>query len=247
MTKEERIGEILNSLDLSFSDFATGENVREITLEEKIDIIEDVVEILKFEEAINFSIFSSFGAKHPSAEIYAVDFPSDLRASAYLLLGGYYRQAILSLRNWLEIRLTGIYYGFTIQNVQQYEDWKSGKYEAPTGRTLIVRLFQRADFHKKDALLSFRTKLNQLYSELSAFTHGGGLNKYNLQAETDNVPRFNSNSVDLWHQFARRIFQELVLCFFIAYGKNIFCRMGADEIKNVQKFLPETYQKELQL
>lgn len=144
MTKKERIKEILNSLDLGFSDFYPGENVRELTIEEKFDSIEDAINIVKLEEAINFSILSSFGTNHPSAEIYAIDFPSDLRASAYLLLGGYYRQSILSLRNWIEIRLTGIYYGFTIQHAQQYEDWKNGKQKAPIGRILIDRLFSRA-------------------------------------------------------------------------------------------------------
>jgi len=40
---------------------------------------------------MNFSLFQALGEKHPSPQIYISDFPSDLRASLYLLLGGYYR------------------------------------------------------------------------------------------------------------------------------------------------------------
>ncbi len=50
----------------------------------------------RFEEAMNFSIFNKRGEKFPTAEIYAIDFRSDYKASVYLLLGGYYRQAVLS-------------------------------------------------------------------------------------------------------------------------------------------------------
>jgi hypothetical protein len=35
------------------------------------------IELLTLEEAINYSLFQSFGSRHPSGEIYILDFPSD--------------------------------------------------------------------------------------------------------------------------------------------------------------------------
>lgn len=246
MSKHERIEKILSSLDLGFSDFFENENVRQLTLQEKLDIIEQAANLVIIEEAMNFSVFSSQGSNHPTAEIYAIDFPSDLRASIYLLLGGYYRQAILCLRNWLEIRLTGIYYGFINQDRAQYEEWKSGRKEGPFGRTLIRRLFSRTEFQKLDKRIGLRNQLENLYSELSAFVHGGTLDRYDLQSHTDNVPRFNPQSVDLWFNFATQVFAKLVICFFQAYGRNSFCCMQMDEIKTLGNLLPKSYQQELQ-
>jgi len=40
MSKQKRINRILNSLDLGFSDFYTDENVRQLTLENKLGKIE---------------------------------------------------------------------------------------------------------------------------------------------------------------------------------------------------------------
>jgi len=245
MSQSEKIEKILFSLDLGFSDFFKDENVRQLTLQEKLDIMQQAVELMTLEEIMNYSVFSSKGSNHPTAEIYAIDFPSDLRASVYLLLGGYYRQAILCLRNWLEIRLTGIYFGFVNQDRARYEDWKNSRKRAPIGKGLIKKLFSRAEFQKLDKKLGLRNQLRNVYTELSAFTHGGILARYDLQSKTDNVPRFNPQSVELWFKFALRVFRELVICYFGAYGQKAFS-MKADEIEALRRYLPPSYLRELQ-
>lgn len=245
MALDNRCKKILSILDVGYSDTFEGENVRELTLQAKTDILEKAAGMMSVEEAMNFSVFSALDSKHPSAVIYAVDFPSDLRASIYLLLGGYYRQAILCLRNWLEMRLLGVYYGFVLRNEMEYGVWKEGKVEGPFGRTLIRRLFSLAEFRDFDERLGLRSRLETLYSELSAFTHGGGLERYSLQSETDNVPRFNPESVELWFEFAVRVFGVIVICFLIAYNKNAFSCLKGDEIKTLRSLLPLEFKEEL--
>jgi hypothetical protein len=245
MVLDDRCEKILYALDVGFSDIFEGENVRELTLRKKTDVLEKSVNMMILEEAMNFSVFSALGSDHPSAEIYAIDFPSDLRASMYLLLGGYYRQAILCLRNWLEMRLLGVYYGFVSRNEKEYDEWKKGKSEGPFGRTLIGRLFGLAKFRDFDKRLGLRSRLDNLYSELSAFTHGGSLERYNLQSETDNVPRLNTESVELWSAFAMRVFAEIVIFFFVAYHKNAFSSLGENEMETLRNVLPSEYENEL--
>ena len=236
---------MVSSLDLGFSDFFKDENVRQLTLQKKLDTMEQAVELMRLEESMNFSVLLSKGFKHPTVEIYAIDFPSGLRASIYLLLGGYYRQAILTLRNWLEIRLTGIHFALVSQEPSKYEDWKEGKGRAPIGKALIRSLFRRAEFHKADRFLRLCEDMKKLYEELSTFTHGGALTRYNLQSKTDNVPRLNLQSVDLWFEFASNVFGELVMCYFLAYGREAFV-MGGDEIAALKRHLPSLYQQYLQ-
>lgn len=175
-----------------------------------------------------------------------MDFPSDLRASFYLLLGGYYRQAILCLRNWLEMRLLGIYFGLAERDKSKYSDWKLGKFEAPFGKRLIKRLFSIAKFQKADKQVGLRDNLKILYAELSAFTHGAGLEKYDLQANTDNVPRHNGTSVDLWFILMKRTFVQVAFCMFVAYGYEVFRHIRPDEVRIVLGCMPTTYRQEFQ-
>ena len=242
---QNRIEEILYSSDIGFSDTYKDENVRDLTFQGKIDILEHAVEIMNLEEAMNSSVSQSQGTNIPTAEIYAIDFPSDLKASIYILLGGYYKQAILCLRNWLEMRLTGIYYNFINKNKQEYEKWKKGDEWTLTGCRLIRKLFGHIQFEQMNRKIGLRNQLEDLYEELSAFTPGKGLEEYDIQRNTKNVPRFNSQSVDLWFSFVRRIFQELVICFLVVYGEDAFSGMQKNEIKSLYKNLPEKYQQEL--
>jgi hypothetical protein len=243
----DRIRGIHEGLDLGFSDYLRDQNVRDATLQEKLDAIDEAVEVLSAEEGINFALFQALGEKRPSPQVYILDFPSDLRASFYLLLGGYYRPAIASLRNLLEMRLIGVYFGLV--DPCKFQDWKKGvlsKQESPFGTKLIGRLFQRAEFQRADKRLGLRGRLERLYEELSGLAHGSGLEKYDLQAETDNVPRFNGPSVDLWLRLMYRTFAELVFCLFVAYGKNAFGGLCPEEIKTVLRHLPEPYRMEIE-
>jgi len=244
MSEQERIEKIVFSLDLGFSDSFKDENVRQLTLQEKLDTIEQAVELMHLEESMNFSVFLSKGSKHPTAKIYAIDFPSSLRASAYLLLGGYYRQAILTLRNWLEIRLVGLYFALAKQEPSKYENWKRGEWRAPAGSDLIRRLSKFGEFHEAE-YLRLREDMQKSYDELSAFSHGRGMTRYNLQSQTDNVPRFNPESVDLWFEFASKVFGELVMCYFLAYGRKAFV-MKEEEIATLKKHLSPLYRQRLQ-
>jgi hypothetical protein len=145
----------------------------------------------------------------------------------------------------LEIRLTGIYFGFINPDRKQFEDWKKGKKRAPIVQGLIKKLFSRAEFQKIDGSCDLRNRLRDLLAELSAFTHGSMLEKYDLTSQTDNVPRFNPQAVDLWFDFASRTFAELIFCYMVAYGKDGF-RMGQGEFEIIRHHLPEAYKREFQ-
>ena len=239
--KRKLIEEIHGSIDLGFSDYYEDQNVREQTLDAHATDLHRAVELLTLEEAINYSLFQSFGTRHPSAEIYILDFPSDLRAAFYLLLGGYYRPAILSLRNWFEMRLLGIYFGCIETDPQKYQQWKLDAFQTPIGKRLIGHLFGKTEFKNADAKVNLRKQLRSLYAELSGFTHGAGLEKHSLQRDTDNVPRYNQASVALWLKLFDRSFAEVTFCLHVAYGRAAFAYAGARETEEVLNNLPPSY------
>jgi hypothetical protein len=84
---------------------------------------------------------------------------------------------------------------------------------------LIGQLLTKHEFKVADGKLNLRQRLSSLYSELSAFTHGAGLQKRSLQADTDNVPRYNRASVALWLKLFEQTFAEVAFCLSLAYGK----------------------------
>lgn len=237
---------IYDSLDLGFSDYIPQMNVRDITIKMKGEIIEHAASLKELDEAVHFSLFNAIGPNHPSVEIYVLDFPSHLRASLYLLLVGYYRQALLCLRSWLEMTLTGVFFGVVETDRTKHTAWKRGGYEAPVGRRLIKKLFARAEFQKADRSYGLRRQVSALYSQLSEFTHGAGVSKYNLQTFTENVPRYNPQSVLLFDRVIRRTFAEVVFCLHVAYGDAVLSSLKQPEVRGLLARLPRRYAKVLE-
>jgi hypothetical protein len=243
MTEEE----IYFALDLGFSDGHNDENVRELTIRNHRSAIAEAIVLMTLDEAICFSLFRELGQARPSPEIYAMDFPSDLRASLYLLLGGYYKQAILCLRNWLEMRVLGIY--FDLVSASRYADWKHGavsKDDPLFGWKLLRQLFQRAEFQRADKRNGLRDRIKVLYGDLSVFAHGQGLSKHDLQRETDNVPRCNPQSVDLYLDLLRRVFQEIAYCSWLAYNTKSFSQLNKEERSRFLAAVGSVYRSEIE-
>ena len=57
MAREDSYQKILSALDIDFSDGFEGENVRELTLLQKTDLLEKSVTIVQIEESMNFYLY----------------------------------------------------------------------------------------------------------------------------------------------------------------------------------------------
>jgi hypothetical protein len=75
-TVRKRIRDVHKGLDLGFSDYYEGENVRDLTLSNHLNGIEDAERVLVVDEAMNFSLWQALGPEHPSPNIYVLDLPS---------------------------------------------------------------------------------------------------------------------------------------------------------------------------
>ncbi len=246
MASDPKIFETIHQgLDLGFSDYYPGENVREKTIAEHEQGLSRALSIAHAEEAVCFSFFNRLGSEHPAAQLYSLDFPSDLRASLYLLLGGYYKQSLICLRSWFEMRMLGVYFGFVATDSKLYEEWKAGQARAPYGSGLVGRLFGRAEFQRADARVQLRSRLTQVYSELSEFTHGGGVEKHDLQHDTDNVPRYSRRSVEYYLELLNRTFAEAMYITYVAFGRDGFSDMDAGNEGAIVEGLSAAYAMEI--
>jgi hypothetical protein len=106
-------------------------------------------------------------------------------------------------------------------------------------------LFGRAEFQKADARLGLRARLKDLYVTLSEFTHGGGVEKHGLQDATDNVPRYNERSVLYYIELLERTFAEVMYITLVAFERDGFADVDADNAASILTTLPSDYAAEV--
>lgn len=219
--RRERIRALVFSFDLPFSDMLPNESVRSITVKNRFEELEQIRKIKNGDSIVNFALFMKLGQEHPSARLW-LETETDLSSSIYLILGGYYRQALMCLRNWLELTLTGIYYNnYWKGETSRYNQWKSGQRQSPTWKNLLEALFSRREFSAADEAVKLRKRLEILYNDLSAFVHNRGMSKYKLQNGRDNVPRYVEGAFNLYYRMVQKVFDMLVLILFISYSKEL--------------------------
>jgi len=239
--KKKIIEELYNSFDLDFSDGyeCEGENVREDTFKHKLEELIKVKDIIEVDSIINFALFETLGNEHPSSKLW-FESETDLKASIYLSLGGYYRQAIGCLRNWLEITLIGVYYSNYYKGKNsRFGQFINGKRQAPIGKNLFNSLFRRKNFENADNKFGFKKYLENLYNELSSFIHCKGVEQYKLQDGRDNVPRFLMQSFDIWFKFLKRTAGMNVSILIIAYHQQLldFFKNNKGEFNKLKRIL----------
>lgn len=169
------------------------ESARSETIRNKSEVFSEIDKIIEKDSELNFILFEKFGPEHPISQLW-LESETDLKASIYLAFGGYYRQAIAILRNWLELTLLAIYYS---NHWKEYKLWKQKEYQAPIGKSLIKKVFDNKGLELQD-------KCENLYSLLSGFSHTQGIDKYQLQKGRDNVPRYLDKPFDLWFTLLKK-------------------------------------------
>jgi len=217
----EHLEALVFSFDLGFSDIYPNESVRSITFENKSEELEHIRRIKNADSIVNFVLFAKLGGEHPSAQMW-LETETDLSASIYLMLGGYYRQALICLRTWLELALIGIYYSkYYKGETSRYNQWKSNQRRSPAWKNLLDSLFTRPEFKSVDKAIDLRCKLKTLYTELSAFVHNRGMAQYKLQDGRNNVPRYVEHAFDTYHRMLQETLNMLILVLFVAYTNEL--------------------------
>lgn len=217
-----------------------GESVRFDTFRNKGKQLLEVRNLVEVDSILNHAVFTKLGAEHPSSQLW-LGSETDLKASIYLVLGGYYRQAVATLRNWLEIALTGIYFNQYCRGPSsRFNQWKAGVRQSPKWPHLLDSLFRRAEFAAAHTRTNLRQELINLYSELSSFVHSRGIEIYALQNGRDNVPRYIEHSFDLWLSLAKRTLSAISLVLIIEYESELrtYLQASPGELHSLKESFP---------
>jgi len=222
-------------------------SVRVQTFENQQSALLEIANLVRLDYILTESLFRILPYGHPTTEL-STESETDFKASIYLALGGYYRQAIAALRGWLEIILTSIYYNRNDNSPDSpYDRFKQGCERSPGWKSLLNNLFKRDNFATVDKEHDLKQLLEDLYGDLSAFVHRRGFGQHDLQLLRD-IPRYDSVSFDLWFSRAKRTSDATVQVLIVEYARQLrqYFSTSSQELASFQKHLPkETVERPL--
>jgi len=215
-------------------------SVREQTFQNQQSALLEIANLVLLDYILTESLFHILPYGHPSSEL-STESETDFKASIYLALGGYHRQAIAALRGWLEIILTGIFYNRHYNFLDSpYDRFKEGCKRSPGWSNLLKSLFKRDNFATADREHDLRQLLKDLYGDLSAFVHRRGFAQHDLQLRRD-IPRYDSISFDLWFSLAKRVSDATIQVLIVEYAQQLrrYFKTSSQELASFQKDLPK--------
>lgn len=242
----EKIDDLRLLFDLGPSD-GYKNSVRIQTFQNQQSTLLEIANLVRLDYILTESLFHQLPWGHPSGEL-STESETDFKASIYLVLGGYYRQAIVAMRGWLEITLTGIYYNRNYNSLDsQYDRFKQGCEPSPGWKSLLNNLFKRNNFATAHREHDLKQLLEDLYGDLSAFVHRRGFAQHHLQLLRD-IPKYDAVSFDLWFSLAKRVSETTVEVLIVEYSGQLRQHFSTsrEELTSFQKYLPkETAEKPL--
>jgi hypothetical protein len=158
--------------------------------------------------------------KHPVYELYTLEAELDLGATILLSFSGYYKQAGMQLRSFLELAFLSIYYA---DHRDEYEKWKVGQGRSPPfhgkAETNVLNwIFAHTALRNHPEL---KGEVSTLYTELNKFVHTSSIDTLNLWKGRDNVPRFLPNTFRLWCAYLSRTYKLTSVSLLLVYFDRI--------------------------
>src|SRR2546428_11962988 len=93
----------------------------------------------------------------------------ELENAYQLALGGFYRYALIALRNTLELGVIGVFFAVEDQEHVETQPWLRGEEYTPSFQLALRRLGRLDRYNRFDARFGITPRLRALYDELSAF------------------------------------------------------------------------------
>ena len=141
----------------------------------------------------------------------------ELECSIQLCKLGYYKHAIIALRNVLELGTLSIYWDRDGNSHINIREWVSSNESTPFQSKVIKTLKK----HKRIALFDNKHNILQqttnLFRELSDFSHTKGLFYSGVDLGNSNINTFNEESVRTWFQYMERMVKIVITLHILQY------------------------------
>lgn len=210
------------SFDWYFADYSEEDGARFRALKERAEQTVVLARLVQADSLTNFALWSELPEDHPVGELWP-ETQTDLLATIYLAYGGFFRQALATLRSWFEVSTHAVFFsGHYGQPTGRYEQWRKGQRNAPANMAVLAdSLAAREDKNLPVDKETFRLKLCPIYEFLSRQTHAQGLDVCDLQEGRDNVPRYLPKSFDIWNSKVLEAFDSICFLYRVFFPKPV--------------------------
>jgi len=131
----------------------------------------------------------------------------ELECSIVFCKLGFYKHAIASLRNVLELGLLSVYWDIDGKVHIDIQNWLKSMESTPFRKEVFLKLKTNSNIKDYDSRQNIFEKTKALYSKLSNFSHtkGFGYSSRKLNKHTSNVNSFNELSFNKWFNLMEKV------------------------------------------
>lgn len=140
----------------------------------------------------------------------------EIECSIVLCKLGFYKHAIASLRNVLELGLLSVYWDIDDKSHIDIQNWLRSMESTPFRKDIFSKLKTNSNIKTFDNKQQIFEKTSVLYTKLSNFSHtkGLGYSSRKLNKYHSNVNSFNEPSIKKWLELMREV-NEIVTIFHV--------------------------------
>ncbi|MFA6099987.1 MAG: hypothetical protein WC750_03875 [Patescibacteria group bacterium] len=143
----------------------------------------------------------------------------ELDSTITLIFSGMYKEALRTLRSFVELNLLGTLY-FTTKDTDDFKSWLRGEKETPRCKQLVEDLVKKNPNIAKLEQIEWSVSLRILYKKLSQFVHTGGHGGSFQVLRDSNVHMFNERGVEFavqeFMQAIKLVSAARIACFPLA-------------------------------
>ena len=141
----------------------------------------------------------------------------ELECSIHLCKLGFYKHAIIALRNVLELGLLSVYWDIDGKSHIDISEWLSSNEQTPFRKEIIKVLKKNERIVVFDKAHNIFMKITDLYHELSDFSHTKGIRFSSRELSRANVNTFNQESIRKWLEFMERVVKVVITPHILQY------------------------------
>lgn len=185
----------------------------------------------------------------------------ELESSIQLCKLGFYKHAIIALRNVLELGLLSVYWDIDGKSHINIPEWLSSNERTPFRKEIIKVLKKNERIIVFDKEHNIFMQITELYYELSDFSHTKGVHFSAIELSRGNVNTFNRESIGKWLDFMERVVTTVITIHILQYpvglqNIDLFSKFGFNppaggflrpsDVERVRNFLDEGVVESLQ-
>ena len=170
----------------------------------------------------------NFGSGH----VFPIDEGGyELDSSFNLCKLGFYKHAIIALRNALELGLLSVYWDVDGKSHINISKWLSSNEPTPFQHKVIKALKKNKRIVMFDKKHNIFRQIQDLYHELSDFSHTKGVNFSSTELSRANFNTFNPASIEKWLGFIETVVAIVITLHILQYPVglqdiNLFSKFG---------------------